>query len=110
MLKAGFLRCPAESAPSLLGEALKGCGVPYREIREDLAIQFDSGFFQAVDERVIAHSIQLGGGANAYDPQRSILPLALFASTVGELQAAFDRLFGRPVQFGFCEEVTAGAV
>src|SRR5580698_3545638 len=111
MLNAGLeLRRPAESAPRLLGEALKRGSVLNRQVGENLAIQFDSCFLQAVDECVVAHPIQLGGGPDAYDPQRAKLPLALLAPAVGELQAALDGFFSRPVELGFCEEVTAGAV
>jgi len=45
-----------------------------------------------------------------HDPKRAELALALLAPGIRELQAALDGLFGRPVQLGFCEEVTAGAV
>jgi len=53
MLNAGFLRGPAESALRLLGEALKRSWIVYREIGQDLAIQFNAALLQAVDELVV---------------------------------------------------------
>src|ERR1700681_2490971 len=101
------LRCRAESALRLLRQTFKSGSVPDRKVCQDLAIQFYACLFEAVNELVVAHPIQFGGGADAHDPQRPELPLALFAPGVCELQAALDGLFGRPVQLGFCEEVTA---
>jgi len=37
-LKAG-LRCPAERSLRLLGEAFKGSGIVYSQVRENLAVQ-----------------------------------------------------------------------
>src|ERR1700722_19239555 len=104
------LRRRAESALRLLGEAFKcGC-VPDCQVGEYFTVEFHASLLEAVDELVVAHPIQLGGGADAHDPQRPELPLSLLASRICELQAALDGLFGRPVQFGFCQEVTARAV
>ena len=47
----------------------------YRQIRQNLAIQFDASDLQAVDELVIAHAIQLRSGADAHNPERAELPL-----------------------------------
>src|ERR1700719_2595177 len=96
-----FLRGLAESALSLLGKALKRAGIIYREVGQNLAIQFDSAFFETVDELVVAHPVQFGGGADAHNPERAVLPLFLFASGVGKLEPALYRFFGRPVEFGF---------
>src|ERR1700693_1064900 len=110
MLIAGFLRGLAESALRLLGEALKRAGIVHRQVGQDLAIQFDSAFFEPVYELVIAHSVQFGGGADAHNPERGVLPLLLFASGVGKLEPALYRFFGGPVEFGFGQEVAAGAI
>src|SRR6266567_6419843 len=98
MLNAGFLRGPAESALRLLGEALKRAGIVYRQVGQDLAIQFHAALLEPVNELVVAHPVQLGGGADAHDPERAGLPLSLLASGVGELESAFDRFFGRSVK------------
>jgi len=63
-----------------------------------------------VDELVIAQPIKLGGCADAHNPQRAVLPLALLASGIGELEAAFYGLFCGAVKFGFSKEVAACAV
>src|SRR5215469_15273263 len=104
------LRCPAESALRLLGEVLKGARILHREIRKNLAIEFDSGFLQSADEARVAQSMLFCGRADAHDPQRPELPFALLASRISELQAAFDRFFGGTVQLRFGKEITAGTV
>src|SRR5579883_1247916 len=96
---AGLLR--SEGAFGLLGEAFKRGLVFDGQVGEDLAIEFDAGFLEAVD---------LGGGADADDPERAELALALLATGVSELEPALDGLFGGAVEFGFCQEITAGAV
>src|ERR1700752_1017048 len=80
------------------------------QVRENLAVEFDSGLLQAVDELVVAQPVQLGGGADAHNPQRADLPLALLASGIGKLQPALDRLLRRAVKLRFCQEITACAV
>src|SRR5258707_13848288 len=62
-----------------------------------------------MDELVVTHPIQLGRRANAHNPQRAILPLALLAARVSKLQPALHRLFGGAVQLRFGEEITASA-
>jgi hypothetical protein len=54
---------------------------------------------ESVDELVVAHPVQFGGGADADDPQRAVLALFLFASGIGELQSAVNGFFRRAVQF-----------
>src|SRR5271166_791325 len=98
MPKAGLLRCPAQSALRLLGEALKRGRIFNREISKDLAVEFDTGSLQAVNELAVAHAVQFGGGADTHNPQRAELAFALFASGVGELQTAIDRFFRRAVE------------
>src|SRR5258707_1531584 len=46
---------------------------------------------------------------NAHNPQRAILPLALLAARISELQPALHGFFGGAVQLRFGEEITAGA-
>src|SRR5882672_11528047 len=96
-----FLRCPAESALRLLGEALKPAGIVHRQVGQDLAIQLHAAFLEAVNELVVAHPVQFGGGADAHNPERAVLPLFLFASGVSELEPALHRFFGGSVEFGF---------
>src|SRR5579883_3484800 len=105
---AGLLR--SEGAFGLLGEAFKRGLVFDGQVGEDLAIEFDAGFLEAADEPGVAEAVGLGGGADADDPERAELALALLATGVSELEAALDGLFGGAVEFGFCQEITAGAV
>src|SRR5262245_29797713 len=109
MLKAGS-RCPAERALRLLGEVLKSARIFHRQVSKNLAVQFDPSLLQAVDELRVAEAILLGVGGDADDPQRAELALALLASRVRELQSALDGFLRRPIQFRFCQEITAGAV
>src|SRR4051812_25887469 len=71
----------------------RGC-VLGGDVREDLAIELDAGLFQSADERAVTHAVMLGGCADADDPDGAVLALLLFASEVGEFQAAFDGFFG----------------
>src|SRR5215472_17163870 len=103
-------RARTESLPRLLGEALKGAGIVDREIGKDLAIEVHSGSLEAVDELVVAHPVQLGGSADADDPQRAVLTLFLFAPGVGKLQPALHGFFGGAIQFRFSKEVAARAI
>src|SRR3954451_3679466 len=84
------LRYFCERRFRLRREAGKCSGVLYGDVSEDLAIQFDSTLFQSVDERAVAHAVQLGGRTDTHDPDRAILALLLFASGVGELECALD--------------------
>src|SRR3974390_949062 len=102
--------CRCQRRLGLLGQALKSGGIVDGEIGEDLAVELDAGFLQAVDEAVVADAVQLGGGADADDPQGTVLALALFASGVSKLEAALDRFFRRTIELGFSEEITACAV
>src|ERR1700733_12431104 len=91
-------------------ERSEGCGVVHREIGQDLAVQLHSRGLEAVNELRVADAVHLGGGVDAHDPQRAVLPLLLLAAAVGELQSALDGFLRRLVELGFCEEVTAGAL
>src|SRR6185437_8329285 len=88
----------------------KPCWVVHRDIGQHLAVQFHAGFFQAADELVITDAVQLGGSADAHNPDGTILALFLFTAAVGELQPALNRLFGGAIELGFCEEIATGAL
>src|SRR4029077_285850 len=99
-----------QRALGLLREILKCGRVFYCQVRENLAIEFNAGLLQAVDELRIAQGVGLGRGADTHDPQRAVLAFALLAARVGELQSALDGFFGGAVEFRFCKEITAGTV
>ena len=91
----------------LFAQRRKPSGIVHRQIGKNFAIQLDAGLFQTIDEHAVAQPVQLGSGADAHDPDRAVLALLLLAAAVGELQPAFDRLFCRTVDFGFCQVITA---
>src|SRR2546429_9960719 len=66
-----------QRALGLLRERLKPRRILHSNVRQNLAVQFHSGDFQSMDELVVTHPVQLGRRANAYNPQRTILPLHL---------------------------------
>ena len=86
ILAAARLTCGR--ALCLFGQAFKPAWIIHGDIGQDLAIQLDAGLFQSVDELAVAQAVQLGGGADADDPERAVLTLLLLASGVGELQPA----------------------
>ena len=77
----------------LLAQRRKSSRIVDRQIGQDLAVQLDAGLLQAVDELAVADAVQLGGGADAHNPDGTVLALLLLAAAVGELQPALDRLF-----------------
>src|SRR5437764_1306142 len=91
----GLLR---ERSLRLRCQAAKGRRIRHCQISEDLSIQLHAALLEAIDELTVAQAIQLGGRADAHDPDGAVLPLFLLAPGVGELQAALDGLFRRPVQ------------
>jgi len=74
-------------------------GVICGNVSQDLAVQLDAGLLEAADELVVADPLGSGGGADAYDPDRTILALLLLAPAIGELQPALNRLFGGAMEF-----------
>src|SRR5215467_9571026 len=101
VLKLDCTLCRRARFLCLLGQVAEPRRIIHRQIRENLAIEFDSGFLQSADELVVVQSVQAGGGADAHDPDRAVLPLLLLASGVGKLQSALDGFFRRAVKFGF---------
>ena len=57
------LRRCANCALGLRCQAGKSRRIFYRQVRQNLAIEFDTRHLQPVDELVVAHAVQLGGGA-----------------------------------------------
>ena len=77
----------------LFAQRRKPGGIVDRQIGQDLAIQFDAGLLQSIDELAVADTVQLGGGADAHNPDRTELALLLLAAALGELQSTFYGLF-----------------
>src|SRR6202007_1412242 len=68
------LRCGgvAQSGFRLLHESGEALRVVDGDVSENLAIQLDTRFFEAVDELRVADVVQLGGGVDAHDPERAV--------------------------------------
>src|SRR5688572_16156685 len=78
----------------LLGERGKRRRIVHREIRENLAIDFDSGLAQAIHERAVAHVVLARARVDARDPETAEITLLVLAIAVRVLPAAFDVLLG----------------
>ena len=76
------------------------CRIVYRQVRQNLAIQFHACLLQAADELVVVQSMQARSRADAHDPDGAVLALLLLAAGVGKLQPALDGFFRRAVKFG----------
>src|SRR5579872_7056454 len=106
---SGLLRFSRrQSRLGLLGEALEAGGIVDRQVRQNFAVEIHAALLEPVDELAVAQAVELGGGADAHDPQRAILPLFQPPSGVGKLQPALHRFLGGAVELGFSEEITAG--
>src|SRR3954468_16589708 len=91
-------------------EAGKPSRIVYRQVRQDLAVQFHSALLQPVHELAVAQPIKASRRADAHDPDAAELALLFLAAAVGELQPALHRFLRCLVQFRFCQEVSAGAL
>src|SRR5690606_41907880 len=81
-------------APDLVGDRLEDGGVG-GHVGQDLAVQFDAGFAQTVDELRIGEAFNAGGGVDALDPQGAEAALLGAAVAVGVLPGAVDGSLGR---------------
>src|SRR5580704_1606783 len=91
--------CRCDCCLRLLRKARKRARIVNRQIGKDLSIQLYASLLQSMDELAIAQAVQLGGRADAHDPERAVLALFLFASRIGKLKSAVDGFFRRAVQF-----------
>lgn len=91
------LRC--ESLLRLGNDGGEGCGIGDREIREDLAVSFDSGSFQAFNETRISHILVAAGGVNTLRPQTAELTFALLPVPIFIRQRFSDGVLGVTEEF-----------
>src|SRR5450432_4265776 len=110
MTESERLVLSGDRALGLYRQSRKRPRILHRNVGEYLAIQFDPGRLQPMNELVVTHPVQFGRRSNAHNPQRPKLPLPLLPPRVSELETAFDGLFGGAVEFRFGEEVAAGAL
>ena len=67
----------AESGLGLLGDRAESGHVVHGEIRQHLAVDFDAGLHQAVDDAAVAQAVDARRGIDARDPQGAELALLL---------------------------------
>src|SRR4051812_17567819 len=60
-----------------LDKSAEGLGVAHGDVGQDLAVQFDAGQRQAVDERAVGHALGARGGVDAGDPETAEVTLAV---------------------------------
>src|ERR1700730_17016914 len=92
-----ILRCTCDRSLCLLSQTLKSLRLFNRQICQDLAIKLNASQFQPMNELVVAHPTQFGGGSNADNPKGTKLALPLFASRISKLEPTFDCFFRRTV-------------
>ena len=90
-----------ECALGLIGERGKTSRIVDGEVGQNLAIQVDAPQFETVDELRIADPVELGGCADADDPEPAELTLLLLAADVGEFETAFNGFLRCLVELGF---------
>jgi cysteine synthase A len=84
----------ARSALGLVDQRLEGVRLVDREIRQDLAVDFDAGLVQTVDEAAVGQAVLAGGRVDALDPERTEVALLGLAVAVGVLAGLLDGLLG----------------
>ncbi len=63
-------------------ELLERVGITHGDVGEHLAVDFDTGLVQTVDEATVRHVVQAATGVDALDPQTP--ELTLLGTTVAE--------------------------
>ena len=76
-----------------------GCVVD-GEVGQNLSIQVDTTQLKTVDELRIADPVELGGCADADDPEPAELALLLLAADVSEFETAFNGFLRCLVELG----------
>src|SRR6266513_1677314 len=87
----------AESGLCLLRDRAECRGVVHGDVREHLAVDFDTGLVQAVDDAAVGESVQARRGVDARDPQCAELTLVLPPVAVRVLACLDDGLLGRAI-------------
>nr|CAI0340404.1 hypothetical protein SHINE37_44273 [Rhizobiaceae bacterium] len=93
VLRAGIL----EVFQRLLGgcdERAERCGLMDRHVGQNLAVDFDAGLVEAVDEAAIGQAVLADGSVDALDPERAEIALVDLAVAVGELLGTINRGLG----------------
>src|SRR5262249_54313809 len=86
-----------ESGLRLLCDGPKSRDVVHGELGEHLAIDFEPGLREAVDEATVRETVHARGRVDARDPERAELTLLRAAVAIGVLACLDDRLLRRAV-------------
>src|SRR5215469_18192599 len=103
-----FLGRPRREGLGPLDELRKTGGVAHGHVRQNLAVDRDSGRLQAVDQLAVGDAVQTGSGTDALNPQTAVLPLADTAVALGITLRAICRFLGGLVKLALCEEEAFG--
>src|SRR5882672_11826762 len=98
----------AESGLCLLRDRAERRSVVHRDVREHLAVDFDAGLVQAVDDAAVGEPVQARRGVDARDPQCAELTLVLPPVAVRVLACLDDGLLGRAIDLAPGVVVTLG--
>src|SRR5260370_6342435 len=100
----GLMSLLRVSGFGLFHQGGEGCCIVGGQIRENLAVQLDAGFFQPADELAVGKSSGAAASSDADDPQRTEIPLLPATSDVSIFLSLFDGLLGCPVQLALGEK------
>src|ERR1700722_8479253 len=79
----------------LIHQSLERGGLMDGEVRENLAVDLDSGAGEPADKSAIGQAMLAHGGVDALDPEGAEIPLALLAADIIVLQRLVGRGIGR---------------
>src|SRR5258708_2893830 len=96
--------CLRVSSLGLLHQRRESGRIVGGQIRENLAVQLDAGFFQPADELAVGKSGGAATGSDADDPQRAEIAFFPAASDVSIFLSLFDGLLGSPVELALGEK------
>src|ERR1700694_6050390 len=91
---------------SLLDKGSKSGFITRRQISQNLAIQFDTGFLQAAHKSAVGDVGSAARRANAHDPQRPEIALLAAPSHIAIAQRLFDGLLRSAVQLALGKKKT----
>ncbi len=77
---------------NLLNNGLESLGIVQSEVGKDLAVDFDAGFRQLVDELAVVHVILAHGGVDTHDPQATEFALLVSSVAISVLLTLFVRV------------------
>jgi hypothetical protein len=92
----------------LLNDDRKPLGVDNGELRENLAVKPDLGFFQSVHEAAVRKTVYAGCCIDSSNPESTEIALLNLAVAEGVIQSTVDRLCGTAKKFAACTSVPFG--